>query len=199
MRILMAFVLSHSFQRLLNRLTQKLCAAANELYPVAAFARRRSRACWYTRLAGMRGSFEQVDEPFIGVAAIALLCSKTPCCDDEHTLGGHSPPGNQAQSRQHPFVETGRACRIETKLDRCCNFIDVLSTGATGADEDLLDLVRSDSDALGNADHSALPMQCATRPRWERRRLCVRCAGEQVRHLEVAHLVKILVIEPDSL
>jgi len=30
--------------------------------------------------------------------------------------------------------------RIEAKLDRCRDLVDVLSTGAAGADEDLFDL-----------------------------------------------------------
>jgi hypothetical protein len=72
---------------------------------------------------------------------------------DSETLRGHPPPGNQAQSRANSVVEARRAGGVEAELDRRGDFIDVLPTGATGAQENLLDLALVDRNALGDRDH----------------------------------------------
>ncbi len=92
------------------------------------------------------------------ILPIALLRAEAPSSDDDHPRRRHPPPGGEAQSRADPFVKMGRACRIEAELNCARHFIDVLSAGAAGANEYLLDLVLGDGDVSRDGDHLREPV-----------------------------------------
>jgi hypothetical protein len=146
-------VIDRLFSLPFDRLAQPLGSAASELRFAAPFAGCRRRAGWNAAFPGLGCPTNEIDKPFISILTIALLCAETPSHDDENAIGGHPPSGEQTQSGTRRFVETRRVCRVEAKLDRGGDLVDVLSTGAAGPNEDLFDLVLVDRDAVGDRHH----------------------------------------------
>jgi len=151
-------VIDRLFDLLFDRLAQALGSAAGELRFAASFAGCRRRACWNAPFPGLGRSTNEVDQPLVSVLAIALLRPEAPRYDDENAIGGHPPPGEQAQSRTGRFIEARRLEGIEAELDRGGDLVDVLSAGAAGADENLLELVLVDRDVVGDRDHFRRPI-----------------------------------------
>ena len=110
-------------------MAQTFGSAAGELCFAPALTGRRRRTRPHAMLPRFGGAAQHVDQPVIGVLAIALLCAEPPRRNDQLALRVHPPPGNQAQSRAHPVVEARRAGGIKAELDRRGDLIDVLTTG----------------------------------------------------------------------
>jgi hypothetical protein len=153
-------IVERSFDLLFDRLAQPLGSAAGELGFATAVAGCRCRACRDPALPRLSRSSNQIDQPFKSVLAIAFLRPETPRHDDENAIGGHAPSGQQAQSGSRRVVEARRVEGIEAKLDGGGDLVDILSARAAGANEDLLDLVLVDRDAVGDRDH--LPWSVVT-------------------------------------
>ena len=98
-------VADRSFDLPLDRLAQALGAAAGDLCFATPFAGCQCRACRYAAFAGLGRSTNKIDKPFVSVLAITLLRAKTPRHDDDHAVGGHTAPGEQAQSGARCLVE----------------------------------------------------------------------------------------------
>jgi hypothetical protein len=109
-----SFLRKSRINRLRNGLAQALGSTAREFCFAAAFAERRRRACRQPPLAWLGGATQQINQPLVGVLAIALLRAEPMRHNDEITVRGHPPPGNRAQPRAHFFVEARRARGIKS-------------------------------------------------------------------------------------
>jgi len=144
---------NRSLNRPRDRLALPFGASAGELGFAAPLTRGGGRTRRNAPLLGLGRPLDEIDQPFIGVLPISLLRAKTPRHDDDYAIGGHSPPSMPAQAHARRFVEARRACRIEAKLHRGGDFVDVLPAGAAGPDKALFDLALVERDAVGDPDH----------------------------------------------
>src|SRR5438132_3603452 len=100
-----------------------------------------------------RGAPDQVHETLARVLAVARLGAMAVGVDHEYAFAGEPAAGEALEPRAHVVGKARRAAHVEAKLNGARKLVDVLSAGARGANEVLLELALGDADRRGDADH----------------------------------------------
>src|SRR6202008_931703 len=125
-------------------LPQALDGGAAFLRFESARARARGRLGRPARNGRHRGALDQVHETLARVLAVARLGAMAVGVDHEYAVAGEPAAGEAFEPRAHVVGKARRAAHVEAKLDRARKLVDVLSAGARGADEVLLELALRD-------------------------------------------------------
>src|SRR5262249_26007529 len=99
-----------------------------------------------------RSAADQFDETRARVLAVARLGAMAVGVDHEHAFAGEPAAGEAFEPRAHVLGKARRVAHVEAKLNGARKLVDVLSAGARGADEALLELVLGDAERRGDAD-----------------------------------------------
>jgi len=117
-------------------------------------------------LGGQRGFGPFSDFGFLGcladqahqsgnsVLAVLLLVAEPPAIDDKTAFLGHALSGQAGKAVPNVFGKRRGMGHIEAKLHGRGNLIDILTTGAGGADELLMNFFLIDRYRVGNSNHA---------------------------------------------
>src|SRR6266566_3233703 len=87
------------------------------------------------------------------VLAVARLGAMAVGVDHEYAVAGEPAAGEAFEPRAHVVGKALGAAHVEAQLNGARKLVDVLSAGARGANEVLLELALGDADRRGDADH----------------------------------------------
>src|SRR5215831_959554 len=111
---------------------------------------RLGRPAWNRRHGG---AADQIGETLARILAVALLGAVALGVDHDHALAGEASAGEPLEPRAHVVGKARRAARVEAKLHRARELVDILPAGTGRADEMLLELALADADRRSDADH----------------------------------------------